>query len=215
MKRLNGILLISMMLSGTFQNAEAQLFSRVSIAARAGYYLLPNWSDTYDVIYANNGEMAFGVEIACRITPRWEAALTVDRVTGKGERVWPDGNNGWEKTGENVTFELFPVTLCSRLYMPLQSRFTPYLGLGLGYCMFKETGGSQESGIGYLALAGVEWSVNTQFSVMLETDYSSYPGVIGTGDLSQYYDEDDVGGVSLRLSARYSFSIAQHTRHHP
>lgn len=212
MKRIIGILLLSLIVPGTLQNAEAQRFSRVSVAARAGLYLLPNWSDTYDVIYANNGEMAFGVEIAYRITPRWEAALAVDRVTGKGERVWPDGNSGWEKTGENVTFEWFPVTLCSRLFMPLQSDFIPHLGLGLGYCMFKETGGSQESGIGYLALAGVEWSVNEQFSVMMEAEYSSYPGVIGTGDLSQYYDEDDVGGVSMRVTARYSFSIGHHTR---
>ncbi|MGB3977161.1 MAG: outer membrane beta-barrel protein [bacterium] len=198
------VFLFSLCLS---QVADAQTFPQASIAVRAGYYLLPNWSKTYDVIYGNNGETMLGAKIALRFTNRWEVGLTADLVEGKGERVWPDGSNGWDKTGEEISFELLPITIQLCRYLSFESPMTPYFGLGLGYCSFKETEGSSKSGLGFLALVGIEWSLSNSLCLLLESEYSSYPDIIGTGDLSHYYNEKDIGGLSLRLSARYSFSL--------
>lgn len=201
------IIVLALLLIFPINNIDAQSYPQVSITARAGYYLLPNWSKTYDVIYANNGELMLGAEIALKLSDYWKVGLAVDSIDGDGVRVWPDGRGGWEKTGEKITFELLPITLNLCRYLPLEIPVTPYWGLGIGYCSFKETEGSSKSGLGFLALAGVEWSINNSFSLLVESEYSSYPDIIGSGDLSHYFSEKDVGGLSLRLSARYSFSL--------
>jgi len=176
-----------------------------SIGIRGGYYLAPNWADTYDVIYDNGGELAFGLELGYRIFDSLEIGIAYDLVSGDGERVWPDESGGFLGTGESVTFDLNLATIFGRYYFLPEFDVSPYLGAGLGYAMFEETGEDSENGIGFLVLGGMKWDWTQAFQLMIEGEYSAYPDVIGSGDLSEYFNEDDVGGLTVRLGMRYSF----------
>ena len=176
-----------------------------SVGIRAGYYLLPNWSDTYDIIYDNGGEMTMGIEIGYRFSERIEAGIAYDMVSGDGERVWPDESGGWQRTGESVSFDLLPLTVFGRYTFIPESTLSPYIGLAVGYCTFKETDDESTEGFGAAGSFGVKWKRLEPLEILAEVEYATYPDVIGEGDLSGYFSEDDVGGLSARIGLRYNF----------
>lgn len=185
----------------TFSAANASW----GLAVRGGYLMSPNWADTYDVAYDNGGEMVLGVELDYSISQHWEIGLAVDMISGDGERVWLDGTGNWVKTGEGITFDMMPISLITRWYFMPQSMLSPYAGAGIGYTNFEETDDDSESGIGYIALGGLRLSASDAFHLLFEAEFSSYPDIIGDGDLSYHFNEDDVGGITLRLGLKYTF----------
>jgi len=197
-KTLLGLVLLTAVNSAIAQN-------NWSIGLRAGYSLVRNWADTYDVLYDNGGELVYGLELNFQVTERFELVMAYDMMSGDGERTWPDGSGGFNPTGEDVTFDLSMATVYGRYYFRPQSGLSPYLGAGAGYAMFEETDEDAENGIGFLILGGLRWRWTPAFQLMLEGEYSSYPDVIGSGDLSRYFNEDDVGGFIVRMGIRYSF----------
>lgn len=176
-----------------------------SIGIRGGYYLAPNWADTYDAAYDNGGELVYGLEFGYRIIDSLEVGIAYDMMSGDGERVWPDESGGFYPSGESVTFDMNLATVFGRYYFMPRSRLSPFLGAGLGYAMFEETDEDSENGIGFLILGGLSWYWTPSFQLMIEGEFSSYPDVIGSGDLSAYFNEDDVGGFTVRMGMRYSF----------
>jgi len=175
------------------------------IGLRGGFYLMPNWSDSYDVVYDNGGELTYGLEFDYRLTSNLEIGLAVDLISGDGERVWPDDSGHWVPSGESVTFDIQPVTLFSRWYFSPESSFSVFAGLGLGFAQFKETDGNTESGMGFLGLAGVSYLIASNVQLLLEGDYSTYPDVIGKGDMSEFFNEDDIGGLTISFALKYLF----------
>ncbi|MBN1297784.1 outer membrane beta-barrel protein [bacterium] len=184
---------------------SASAEGRFGIGIRGGLYLVPNWSDTYETIYDNSGELVLGLELAYRVTRNLEIAVAYDQISGDGDRVWPNESGGFEPSGESVSFDLNVISLVGRWMMMSERVLTPYFGLGVGYAQFEETEDDAESGIGFLIQAGLDWSITQHIHGLVEGEYSSYPDVIGEGDLSAYYGEDDVGGVIVRLGLRYFF----------
>ncbi|MCD4652978.1 hypothetical protein K8T06_03485, partial [bacterium] len=140
-----------------------------------------------------------------KITQNLEIGLAVDIISGDGERVWPGESGKWEPSGEDITFDILPITLFGRWYFSPQSSFSPFAGIGLGFVQFSETDEDSESGIGFLGLAGVSWSITSNAQLMLEGEYSSYPDIIGEGDLSEYFNEDNIGGFTVRFGLNYFF----------
>ncbi len=203
MKRTGCNLLI---LLGLFFVCQAQAVSasRFTVGLRGGYYLIPNWADTYDVVYDNGGEMVYGLEVAFRISDRIEIALAGEMISGEGERVWPDGSGNWAKTGESITFDMLPMTVLTRFFFLNKAVLSPYIGGGIGYNSFQETDEDGVSGFGFSAMAGIRWQGSNPLELLAEAEFSSYPSVIGEGDLSQYFGDDDIGGISLRLCLRYA-----------
>jgi len=178
--------------------------SDFSVGLRTGYYALPNWSKTYDAIYGNGGEFTLGVEVTYGITKKIEFGLSIEMLSGDGQRVWPGENGGWVETGDSISFSILPVTLFSRYYLTNNVTFSPFVGLGVGFVSFKETDEEKESGFGIQVSGGVKWVLGYNLSLLVEGDYSTYPNVIGSGDMSAYYNEDDIGGMSLIVAVRYS-----------
>ncbi|MBN1878633.1 hypothetical protein JW823_00810 [bacterium] len=195
--------LVLSLIAGPMVFAVTETQPRFAMGLRSGYYLLPNWSDTYDAIYDNSGEMMLGLEFGYRLTESLEIGVSADMISGDGERVWPDGSGNWEGTGESVSFDIVPIVMFSRFSFLCDSNLSPYLGIGIGYSFFKETDDESSSGFGFLGTAGIRWKRYSPFELLAEAEYSTFQGVIGEGDASEYFSEDDIGGVSIRICFRY------------
>ena len=175
------------------------------IGLRGGYYMSPNWADTYDVVYDNGGEITYGFELNYLFTPRFEVGVAVDLISGDGERVWADETGGWVPAGESVTFDIMPITAFGRFYLMPESTLSPFIGAGVGFASFEETDEDSESGMGFLVLGGLKVEATQHLSFLGEAEYSTYPEIIGEGDLSEFFNEDDIGGITIRFALVYRF----------
>lgn len=200
MKKIAGTMMIAVLSVCVFTGA-AYGREGFGVSFHVGYYLATGWHDTHDMIYGGSGDPAFGLELKYQFDMPLELALSTDYVTGSGDEVWPDG----EKTGNSISYDLTPVLLYARWRFSPETKLSPYLGIGGGFVTFKESGRGSKSGTGYGLEAGLDYAFTDHVNGYLEVEYTSFPDVIGNGDASLYYGEDDVGGTTVRLGVRYLF----------
>ncbi len=204
MKTLNTCIILfisSAVFTALIPTVSAEMFGGV----RLGYYLPQGWSDTHDLIYGSGGDPDYGLELGYTFDFPLELAFAADFISGDGHRVWPDGNGGWETSGDSISYDLRFFTLVARWRFLRGETFSPYLGAGLGIAQFDESGEDSENGTGFLAQGGCDFMLNRLIHFYLEMEYSAYPNVIGDAGASRYFGEDDVGGFLTRLGVRFRF----------
>jgi len=91
-------------------------------------------------------------------------------------------------------------------------RPVPYAGGGFGFQQYEETGDFaeanedvSESHGSYHVLGGVELPFGRHFGASADVLYRWVPDGLGTGGVSAYYDEDDLGGAQVRVRFLFTF----------
>ncbi|HEY7498501.1 MAG TPA: hypothetical protein VH740_08305 [Vicinamibacterales bacterium] len=125
-----------------------------------------------------------------------------------GERVFVDGGTVY-KLGIPVTIKMRPIDLAAGWRFTLTRnlrRVSPYAGAGASFIAYKETsefGGPGEnlddSKSGGFFLAGVDVAVIRWVHAGAEYRYRSVKGVLGTGGVSDAFNEDQLGGYAFAL----------------
>ncbi len=197
------IIIITVGLIAIIMSFGTGIYARSGFGAslHLGYYIPAGWADTYDLVYGGSGEPAYGIELKYLFDMPLELAFTLDMISGSGEAVWPDG----ESSGESISFDLMPLMMYARWRFNPDAKLSPYLGLGGGFVTFKESGRGSKSGGGFGLQGGLDYSFLENLNGYAEIEYTSFPDVIGGGDASLYYGEDDVGGITIRMGIRYLF----------
>ncbi|MBN1356244.1 outer membrane beta-barrel protein [bacterium] len=177
----------------------------VIVALKGGYYMPNGWADSHDAVYGGSGMVAFGIEAGYTFEFPLEIALGIDFIPEEGNRIWPDGQGGWESTGESISSDLMPVTLVARWRFMRERTFSPYTGAGIGYVQFKETRENAKKGSGLVLQGGGDFYLTKLVKLFVELEYTSFPDIIGDAGASRYFGENDLGGITTRLGARFTF----------
>jgi opacity protein-like surface antigen len=124
-----------------------------------------------------------------------------------GERVFLDGTTVY-KLGVPVEIEMRPIDLAAgwRFRFRNMPRISPYAGAGASFISYKETSdfaspgeNVDDSKSGGLFLAGVDVAVLRWVHAGAEYRYRSVKGVLGTGGVSDAFNENQLGGYAFAL----------------
>ena len=88
----------------------------------------------------------------------------------------------------------------------------PFAGAGFGFQQYEETSefaagedDVSESHGSYHVLGGVELPFSRHLGASADVLYRWVPDGLGTGGVSAYYDETDLGGAQVRLRIVFTF----------
>jgi opacity protein-like surface antigen len=196
-------ILISIIILGISYGHPASAGFIVSV--RGGYYIPQGWSDTHKLIYDGSGTISYGLETGYAFSFPLEVLVAVEFASADGHRVWPAEDGGWDVTDDAISYDLKTYSLIGRWRFLKGERVSPYLGGGLGFVQFDETGESAKDGQGFIIQGGSDLSVSRYFTIFVELEWSSFAGVIGNAGASRYYGEDNLGGLTARTGIRFSF----------
>lgn len=91
-------------------------------------------------------------------------------------------------------------------------RAVPFAGGGFGVQQYEEVSEFAEPGDdvseskgSYHVLGGIELPFGRRLGVAADALYRFVPDAIGAGGVSAYYDEDDLGGVQMRVRLLFTF----------
>ena len=150
-------------------------------------------------VYGGGGEVV--------LHGRWFARVSLWRFEAEGERAVRLENQTF-RLGIPLTVTILPIEVTGGYRIPLGRRrsFVPYIGGGIGSHSYKETSSFatgdenvSERFTGYQILGGVEFRIHRLAGVAGEVEYVTVPDAIGAGGLSAEFDEQDLGGVIVRV----------------
>ena len=107
-----------------------------------------------------------------------------------------------------LTVTMTPIEVSAGYRFPFGQRrlLVPYVGGGVSSHAYKETSSFavgeenvDERFTGYQVLGGVEYRLLRSLGVAGEVQYTSVPDALGAGGLSAEFDENNLGGVIVRV----------------
>lgn len=129
------------------------------------------------------------------------------RFKQNGQRVFIGPNSEVFKIGIPVDVTVTPVEVTAGYrFTQVARRLIPYAGVGYSSYRYKETSSFAEPAEnvderfgGYHAQVGVEFHGWRWISVGGEASFSSIASALGEAGVSKHYNEDNLGGTSIRL----------------
>jgi hypothetical protein len=180
----------------------------VRLGFRLGAFEPINSADSYDAVFGEPMPQ-LGLQVEAAIRGRWLLALAVDHGEVDGERVLlTDPPQG---TGVPVTLTVTPVQLTAGVLFRPAPRWRAGLGVGPTLLLWEdESAGESRSrtDTGGHVLLGLRRALGSpggpeRWSLGGELRYSSVPDAIGQGGVSEFFGEDDLGGLAVQLLALY------------
>jgi hypothetical protein len=175
---------------------------RLEVALRLGGFEMVNSADSYDAVYGETLPL-WGVEAAAVLRGRFLVALAYERGEVDGERVLltrPPRPTG-------VATELAYAPLHLTLGAVLRPRRPWQLRVGAGPTLLDwrdASGGESQGGsdLGWHVAAGLRRELD-RVTLGGELRFSSIPDAVGEGGVTQFFGEDDLGGLALAVVAGY------------
>lgn len=201
-------------LVATASPSQAQSLSDIGVR---GFGMFGNMTftakDSFEAVLDRSGGPIFGG--GGQVLLPWNIYVEVGawRFKQEGERVFigPAGEVFRLGIPVEVTVTPLEVTGGYRFRM-ISPRFTPYAGVGFSSYRYKETSEFAEPSedvnerfSGFHLQAGAEYQVMQWLAVGGEVGWSSVADALGEGGVSAHFNEDDLGGTSVRLK----FSIGR------
>lgn len=164
-------------------------------------------SKTFDATLGGSFQPFFGGGVEVTVHDALFIDATFSRFRKTGERAFVFGGRTF-KLGIplRVTVTPFEVTGGYRFHFGGARRIVPYAGAGIGTYKFRETSSFSDNGenvdvrhAGYLLVGGAELRLYRWVGLAGDAQYTHVPGILGKGGLSQQVDEDDLGGIAVRL----------------
>jgi hypothetical protein len=176
-----------------------------SLALEGGYYDMTNARKSAEAVFGGSaGGALFGLSGRMDVGRSFFVGAGGRWFQRTGERAFAaDRNSPAFRLGHPLKVRVLPIYALLGYRFSPDSSFSPYVGLGPGFTSYREestvagetTTESSSKVSGHL-VAGVEFGRGT-IRAGVEGMYTLAPDVIGTGGISQVYDENDVGGLSV------------------
>jgi hypothetical protein len=174
----------------------------VRLGLRAGAFEMVGSADSYDAVFGDPLPLG-GADLEVRFATRWMLRASAEYGEIDGEQVL--FTNPPTSTGEEVSLTYLPIHL-SAGYLARPGRpWRLTLGAGVTLLSWETTSqlssssGTDPGGHAFLALE----RVGDRIGVGAELLYSSIPDAVGDAGATQFYGEDDLGGLALGLTVRW------------
>lgn len=175
-------------------------------------------SQTFKGVFGTANAPIFGGGIDVSFLKHWFVRVDATRFSKTGERAFVAKGIVYQ-LGIPLTVTITPVTVAAGYRAPFptkppprSSRYTPpkpatlfwYAGGGAGSWSYSEKTDDPTETVsfrksGFLALGGIEWRVQKYVALGFEGQYASVPGAVGSGGISEQFNEKDIGGASAVL----------------
>lgn len=150
-------------------------------------------------VFGGGGHVTFPVGLYVEAAA-WRFSEDGERVfVGPGDEVFP--------LGIPTTIQVTPLELTGGWrFTHLSRRLVPYVGAGINWHRYEETSDFAEAGddvderfTGYHLVGGVEVRLYRWIHAAGEVTWSSVADALGQGGASAAFDEDNLGGTSIRI----------------
>ena len=189
-------------LSIALSQESGDFIEHISLQARIGYMDITQASDSFKAVFNRSAGISFGGGV--KIDFNWgiffEASF--DYCRRNGQRVFVSGNEV-VKTDLDTNAVLAPFSFSGGYQFFRDKKVSPYVAGGFSFFYFKEKeyiAWDEKTSFwhtGYHLLGGVEFLKRDKISLSAEGKWSHVPDVIGHHGVSAYYEEDNIGGLSI------------------
>ena len=167
------------------------MLAKQSFGATLGTATLPGFGGGIDVVNLNGGGFFFRAAMSVMSKSGTRSSGTISSGFALQVRMVPiDVGVGWRFN-----------------HVTRANHVTPFVGGGLLLLHYSETSPDGQSTDntsamfkGYEGFGGVDLLVGNALTVAPEVDFRSVPGAIGTGGLSQVFNETNLGGLAFRVT---------------
>ena len=162
--------------------------------------------DTFDASFGSSRGIFWGGGIEAVLPDGIFADLAVSRFKKTGQRAFISGGQVFG-LGIPLTATITPIELTGGYRVRLKRvPIVPYVGVGVGSYSYQETSSFSDPSesidarqFGVLGMVGAEVRVLTSMSASADVQYTRITGILGAGGLSQQANENDLGGLAVRV----------------
>ena len=136
---------------------------------------------------------------------------SVERYAETGQRVFVFEDQVFE-LGISNTVTVTPIHISVGYRLVANPSLIGYLGGGIGWYTYKEESAFvdpqynvDEQEIGYHVMGGVETPILPSFWLGVEFQWAYVPNVLGEQGVSALFEEDDLGGFTVRLKISFDY----------
>lgn len=179
-------------------------------------------SETFKAVLDTSSGPVFGAGGGLLLGRNLFVDVSVSRFAASGSRVFITSGGEVIDLGIDTDVTVTPIDVSigwrfagtPRLDARGRPRFraVPFVGAGFGVQQYEEVSEFSEPGddVGhskgsYHVLGGVELPFGRRLGIAADALYRLVPDAIGAGGVSAYYDENDLGGVQVRLRVMFTF----------
>ena len=176
--------------------------SRVEVGVRLAGFEMVNSADSYDAVYGETMPVG-GVEAAAVLRGRLFLALAYERGEVDGERVLL--TRPPRPTGVPTELTYAPLHLTLGAVLRPRARWQVRLGAGPTLLDWQDASAGESQGgtdLGWHLAAGLRRELR-RWSLGGELRYSTIPDAVGEGGVTQFFGDDDLGGLELAAVASY------------
>lgn len=167
------------------------MLAKQSFAATVGTATLFGYGGGVDVVNLNGGGLFFRAAMSIMSKSGTRSAGTISNGIALQVRMLPiDLGVGWRFN-----------------HVTRANAVTPFVGGGALLLHYSETTPAGDSSdntsstfVGFEGFGGVDLLLGSSITVAPEVDYRSLPGAIGSGGLSQLFNESNLGGLAFRVT---------------
>lgn len=163
--------------------------------------------DSFEAILDRSDGPIYGGGVQVLLPWNIFVEIGASRFKDNGERVFIGPNNEIFKLGIPVDVTVTPFELTAGYrFTQIARRIIPYAGVGYSSYRYKETSQFADPGenaddrfAGYHVHGGVDFQAFRWIAVGGEASWSSIANALGASGVSKHFDEDNLGGASVRL----------------
>lgn len=178
--------------------------TRFRAGFRLGAFEMVNASDSYDAVFGDPMPM-LGLQVEWQLRPRIVLAASLDYGEVDGERVLlADPPRG---TGVDETLTYLPVHLTGAWRADRGGDWAILVGAGPSFVSWESDsalGAADGSEVGGHVMASLR-RPGDRWTFGGDLRWSTFPDAVGNAGVTKFFDEDDVGGLSLHLVALRGF----------
>jgi len=169
-----------------------RMFAKQSFAATVGTSTLVGFGAGVDVVNLNGGGLFFRAALSVMSKSGTRSTGTISNGIALQVRMIPIGLGiGWRFN-----------------HVTRANHVTPFVGGGAVLLHYSETtpvgdptDNTSSTFVGFEGFGGVDLQLGSSLTVAPEFAYRSLPGAIGSGGLSQVFNEKNLGGFAFRVTA--------------
>ena len=177
-----------------------------------GWYDMTNASNSAKALFGESGGFAFGAALEHGFTEAIFVRAGGRFFSKEGERVFVDeATDEVFQLGHPVEVKIIPAYLLVGYRFLEGARLRPYIAAGGGAVFYDEESEIAGEIIEFsttkpmgMAVVGADYG-RGRVRFGIEAGYSIAPNTIGTGGVSEIYDEDDVGGFTAMGRISFAF----------
>lgn len=171
-----------------------------ALGLRVGAFQMINSSNSYDAVYGDP-LLQVGGQVELRLWRRVLVAVSADWGEVSGRRVILTPSPTPTDVGVTLTYQ--PSHLTVGWFVLADRPWEVFLGAGPSHLSWSQSNvlrGDSGSAVGGHALAGTRRQMGA-FTLGGELRWSTFPKAMGEHNVSAFFGEDDMGGLTLQLVA--------------